>query len=95
MQIQIHDQMAVAVAVDCALRLRTFAQKFLTRGQNQSSQRIYVPLSFIMKRRIISLLVLKDFLAEMRPLSVEQPLVSTVVLSTLLSPSLRLESQKD
>jgi len=28
----IHDQMAVsvAVAVDCALRLRTFAQKFLT-----------------------------------------------------------------
>ena len=29
---RIHDQMAVsvAVAVDCALRLRTFAQKFLT-----------------------------------------------------------------
>ena len=29
---RIHDQMAVsvAVAVDCTLRLRTFAQKFLT-----------------------------------------------------------------
>ena len=29
---RMHDQMAVsvAVAVDCALRLRTFAQKFLT-----------------------------------------------------------------
>ena len=27
---RIHGQMAVSVAVDCALRLRTFAQKFLT-----------------------------------------------------------------
>ena len=27
---RIHQQMAVSVAVDCTLRLRTFAQKFLT-----------------------------------------------------------------
>ena len=36
---RIHDQMAVsvAVAVDCALRLRTFAQKVLNLWANQSS----------------------------------------------------------
>ena len=34
--------LCVAVAVDCALGLRTFAQNFLTWGQNQSSQCIYV-----------------------------------------------------